>query len=244
MTTFVHDPRRGASATIRGFVYQVDLTIQRWLGLGEYEALELERGEDIDLVARGVSVGTDEERLLEQVKNLTGSVTLRSAVALESVANFAQHRVRNPNVRLLFRFTTTATVGLEQGAPFPAAQPGIVIWSRLRNRETGETEEVAAANALRVFYRDLERPNCIADEAWHALRGLVEEAPDEQWLDFLTSFEWSTGNDQPATLETSVDADLIRQRFATDERTAAEQHRTLFVHVIRLLATSGDKRLT
>jgi hypothetical protein len=35
--TFIDDPRRDASAVIRGFVYQVDVTIQRWLELQEHD---------------------------------------------------------------------------------------------------------------------------------------------------------------------------------------------------------------
>ena len=40
---------RDAWATIRGYVYQVDLTIQRWLELEPGFELELERGEDVDI---------------------------------------------------------------------------------------------------------------------------------------------------------------------------------------------------
>jgi hypothetical protein len=41
---------RDAWSTLRGFVYQVDKTLQRWLLLQQNEVLELERGEDIDIV--------------------------------------------------------------------------------------------------------------------------------------------------------------------------------------------------
>ena len=41
-----------APATIRGFVYQVELTILRWLGLGADQVLQLERSEDIDHITR------------------------------------------------------------------------------------------------------------------------------------------------------------------------------------------------
>ena len=53
-----------------GFKYQVDLTILRWLRLQPEQTLELERGEDIDVVTRALSGPTDEqERVLEQVKH-------------------------------------------------------------------------------------------------------------------------------------------------------------------------------
>ena len=44
------NPRRDAHATFAGYVYQVERSILRWLGLKPGEHLELEAGEDIDLV--------------------------------------------------------------------------------------------------------------------------------------------------------------------------------------------------
>ena len=47
---FTEIENRDAWSTIRGFVYQVDLTILRWLHLKDNEILELEKGEDIDVI--------------------------------------------------------------------------------------------------------------------------------------------------------------------------------------------------
>ena len=241
MTAFDPLPHRDASATIRGFVYQTNLTIQRWLALRENETLELESGEDIDTVARDFASGVEEERILEQIKNLTAPLTLRSA--LESVANFALHRERNPNIRLRFRFTTTSSVGRERGSAFPSREPGIVVWQRLWNHETGEAARGEAASALRAFYAGLEQPNSTGAEAWTALRRVIEEASDEQWIDFLTSFEWSTGSGQLAIVDAAIRDELVRLGFAGDNEIATTQHTILFVYVIRLLATNGEKRL-
>ena len=38
---------RDAWATIRGFGYQIALTVERWLMLSSTDVLEIERGEDI-----------------------------------------------------------------------------------------------------------------------------------------------------------------------------------------------------
>ena len=46
---------RNAWPAIRGFVYQVDLSILRWLELGDDDALELECGEDIDKIIPALS---------------------------------------------------------------------------------------------------------------------------------------------------------------------------------------------
>ena len=46
---------RDAWGVIRGFVYRkVDLTILRWLGLVSNQSLELEKGEDIDLISQSL----------------------------------------------------------------------------------------------------------------------------------------------------------------------------------------------
>jgi hypothetical protein len=79
LAVFVPPRDRDACAAIRGFVYQVDLTIRRWLDLAPDEVLELKRGEDIDLVCSAILGGSDESsRLLEQVKHRAERVSLRS----------------------------------------------------------------------------------------------------------------------------------------------------------------------
>ena len=64
---FVAPKHRDAWKTIRGFVYQADLTIERWLQLSPEQELQLECGEDVDIVSKYIRDGI-EDRLLEQVK--------------------------------------------------------------------------------------------------------------------------------------------------------------------------------
>ncbi len=82
MSAFAITRDRDAWSVIRGFVYQVELTIDRWLCLQPDEALALERGEDIDTIQR-VMASTDKEpaRLLEQIKVRENNLTLRSEAA-------------------------------------------------------------------------------------------------------------------------------------------------------------------
>ncbi|HUE71194.1 MAG TPA: hypothetical protein VMP01_09945 [Pirellulaceae bacterium] len=83
---FAPRPDRDAYATIRGFVYQADLTILRWLELRPGQALDLESGEDIDLIADALNTNPFSiERLLEKVKHRESNVTLRSDSALEAI---------------------------------------------------------------------------------------------------------------------------------------------------------------
>ena len=109
---------RDAWKTIRGFGYQIGLTVERWLQLTDGETLELENGEDIDRITP--SLIKDQEvsaRVLEQVKHLDANVTLRSGPCLEALANAVDHLEQNPGKELYFQFTTTAGVGLEQKSP-------------------------------------------------------------------------------------------------------------------------------
>jgi hypothetical protein len=75
-------PRRDAHATFAGFVLQANVTILRWLELGPADRLELEAGEDIDLV-QGASEQGDKEkrRVMEQLKQKGCNITLRSPIA-------------------------------------------------------------------------------------------------------------------------------------------------------------------
>ncbi len=78
MSTFTTQRDRDAWNTIRGYVYQVDLTIERWLNLQPGQTLELECGEDIDIVSRSLTATPEErQRLLEQVKHRVSSITLK-----------------------------------------------------------------------------------------------------------------------------------------------------------------------
>src|SRR3954465_1950514 len=102
MNPFAPRPGRDAYAAIRGFVYQADLTILRWLVLQLGQALELESGEDIDLVADALNTNPFPiDRILEQVKHRETNVTLRSVEVLEAISNAIEHRQQNVGHELI-----------------------------------------------------------------------------------------------------------------------------------------------
>jgi hypothetical protein len=80
ITTFKTSRNRDAYATVRGYVYQIDRILSRWLDLRADQILELERGEDIDIVARAAGASQESERLLEQVGSLTQTSISDSAI--------------------------------------------------------------------------------------------------------------------------------------------------------------------
>jgi hypothetical protein len=77
--SFFPIPGRDANATFAGYIYQVNVTIARWLDLFGGDRLELEAGEDIDtVVAAAHSDSNSKKRLLEQLKQMGSNITLRT----------------------------------------------------------------------------------------------------------------------------------------------------------------------
>src|ERR1017187_10027101 len=94
--------RRDATVVIRGFVYQVNTTILKWIELEPDQWLELEAGEDIDALQKAVANQDQFDRLFEAVKCRERNLTLRSPEALSALACFQEHRQSNPSLRLGF----------------------------------------------------------------------------------------------------------------------------------------------
>lgn len=240
MNEFVPPRDRDASATIRGFVYQVDLTITRWLSIGADTRLELERGEDIDEIVRNLGASDSMTRTLEQAKVRSRPVTLRSADAHEALANAAHHLQSNPGVDLRFRFTTTATVGRERRHPRPDLPKGIVLWENFRTAP--ETVTSDAPGVLREIVAGSKRPQDVSADAWAALDAIL--ASEERWKHLVAIFEWSTGQPSPEHLSGSVIRSLVERGFAPSAELASRLYERLFLYVFRLLARDGAKTLS
>jgi tetratricopeptide (TPR) repeat protein len=242
--TFVTNPRRDASATIAGFVFQVNLTILRWLGLQDGEHLELECGEDVDTVQNrlddGIASGT---RLLEQIKARSGrTLTLRSEEALEALSNFCSHRAANPALNLKFRYITTATSGVEQGWDRP--ESGIETWTALRRGRYDDAARPEAIAALRTFLKSCSRPGKVPADVWHALQQVLASGDDVHLTEVILAFEWGIGYGDYAQTEIDILAALTRDahKISQDEKKKVYEH--LFAFVFRLLCQAGRKVLT
>src|SRR5580704_1986030 len=106
---FTPQPGRDAQPAIDGYVYQVVATVLAWLNLAENQHLDLEAGEDIDLVSRQAAASDAEaDRTLQQVHKRSRTISLRSSKTVQAIANFCAHRKTNSDIVLKFRFLTTA----------------------------------------------------------------------------------------------------------------------------------------
>lgn len=241
---FVPPRNRDAWATIRGFVYQVELTILRWLQLGSEDALDLERGEDIDLVVQALASSTEQTWLLEQVKLRDESLTLRHVAALEAIANAIEHLASNTAVQLSFLYTTNARVGREQSPPESGWPPGIEIWESIRTGTVAEIDRTRSLRYVRALLQAAPKPSKVSGATWKSFRHLVS-ADDMSELDRLIhAFAWNPRNPGGDLLETRVLDLLVAQGYAPTRRSARECYLHLFLGVFRALSRPGLKRLT
>ena len=237
---------RDAWGTIRGFVYQVDLTIERWLKLLPTQILELERGEDIDIVSRSLTASTEEEqqRLLEQVKLRGQPVTLRSPSAIEFIACAIEHRHANSTIDLLFRYTTNAQIGLEKSSPLLNRTPAISAWEQIRHNKLTPDEQTIVLDGIRTILSDARQPEKLYVDTWTTFQNFVTNANDSEFLEFVNGLEWSTGTSSAQELAPHIQNLLVNQQHANDSRQAEDQYQRLFLYIFKLLSQPGLKRLT
>lgn len=240
---FVPGRSQDAWGTIRGFGYQVDLTIIRWVGLPSEGVLELERGEDIDAIANAISASDEDRyRLLEQVKCRSADITLSSPAAVASIANFLAHRAANPSIDLRFRFSTNAGAGIERPPAMRDKTAGIVLWERLRQNRCASSSIADVVKNLRKVLKRATRPPDLEKKEWSQFRDFVGTASFEDFHDLIKRFEWSMGLPAPEPIGSEIRRLLIESGLA-DEASAFGVHERLFMHVFRLLSSKGLKRL-
>lgn len=237
---------RDAWAAVRGYRYQVELTIGSWLSIGEQEVIELEKGEDIDLVARAINSEGNAtcERLLNQVKCRKHNLTLGAPEALAAIACFVEHRKANPNLSLTFRFTTNAQVACERPTLFERSVPALEVWKSMQRGELTGVEAIKARLSIKEFLRSRKKPYGLNDSTWVNLQSFLESASDKDIEDFVFRFEWMTGHAEPASLESDIKAKLIDQGYAASSEEADSIYKRLLCFVLKMLSSPGPKQLT
>ena len=203
MTDFTLARNRDAWFVIRGYKYQIDLTILRWLSISESQTLALEFGEDIDIVNKALVGDTSAiDRELEQVKHLDRPITLRSPECISAIANAVQHFSLNPSQEIIFRFCTNSTIATERPPVSEDRSPGIRMWENLRGDTLTKPQRSALLAFLLEFIRRLDKPAEGVDEnTWKRFRAFISNATARDLSGLIARFEWSTG--QPSASDLS-----------------------------------------
>src|SRR5260370_15203998 len=230
---------------IRRFVYQVDLTIERWVRLQPNQILELEHGEHIDTVSKAITTsGADQSRILEQIKARENNITLRSPQALEALASFHDHFSANSvGIDLSFRYVTNAEIAPERPSPVPDKTPLISKWEQIRTGDSTRQEQLAAIKVIRDFLSTAIKPEGLKGETWTDFTTFIEKASDKELLVFIGKIEWMTGQTNTQEMARHIQEILVTEH-ATTLHQAQEFYPRLFLHVFKLLSTPGTKRLT
>jgi hypothetical protein len=248
MLTFTTSRNRDAWNTFRGYVYQVHLTIERWLDLQPKQTLELERGEDIDIVdiVSHPSTGTSEERqrLLEQVKHRQESITLRKPEAITAIACFLEHQENNLGANLHFRYTSNVKEGQERPSPMPNEISAIAAWKQIWQGSLQGTARNAALQGIRTILENVKQPDKLHDKTWQIFREFIEKPNDNQLLNLICHFEWNTEAPKASSLSLKLQERLIERQQATDDIQAEQQYQKLFVYLFKILCEPGIKKLT
>ncbi len=236
---------RDAWATIRGFGYQIVLTVERWLDLNNNETLELEYGEDIDRVSKVLN-GVDKQeevRLLEQVKHLESNITLRYPAVIEAIANAFAHIAQNPGKKLYFQFTTTANVGQEQQSPL-GKSPGIEVWEQLRQGKVPEGEVAQTVENLRALLLSASQPQDLPDATWALFLESVKESSADELRSFIRQFNWLFKQPDMAVDWTRLEQILMKKGHASELLEAKEQCERLVAFVLKRLSVRDKKSLS
>lgn len=235
--------RRDATVVIRGYVYQVNTTLLRWIELAAGHSLELEAGEDIDVVREALTNG-EPDRIFEAVKHRERNLTLRSPEALAAIATFHEHRRANRSLKLRFRYVTNSEVGTENPTITELGTPGIHIWERVRADAIVGKQKRSVISALRSFLLQCSCPSDVADSTWNEFGRYIKKATIPELNRFIAAFEWSTSQSSPDDLEGRVRYELVNcgKVKSGDDAETAFQH--LFHFVFALLSQRSEKILT
>ena len=235
--------RRDATVVIRGYVYQVNTTLLKWIELEPDQWLELEAGEDIDALQKAVTNQDQVDRVLEAVKCREKNLTLRSPEAMSALASFHEHRQSNPSLRLGFRYITNSSVGTENPVVTEVGTPGIHLWERIRTGLVTGRARSTLISALRSFLKGSPRPADLAPETWESYQRFLKRCTIPELNRFIDAFEWGTEHASPDDLEGKVKYALITSGKLTsvDDAEAAFAH--LFHFVFALLSKRSAKIL-
>jgi tetratricopeptide (TPR) repeat protein len=229
---------------IKGFYYQVQLTVLRWLGLQADIVLFCECGEDIDHVKQLPDAdGATQLRILEQIKT-RDRITLRSQEALTALARFREAVVNNPTLQLLYRFSTTAMAGIEQGIQFPRSLGGIEAWNHVRKGTLAPDDVQEFVATFRDLIATASCPRDLPEALFLQLHQYIASTNPEALVEeFIKRFEWAIGLPDPSRLDTKITSLLLSQARAHIQEEAQQLADVLTVHVFKLLTQSGEKRL-
>ena len=243
MKTFITNYNRDAWQVTRGYLFQVYITVLRWLNLDEDQKLELERGEDIDIVNLSHYKNEFiEDRLLEQVKYREKSITLRSSEAKFTILNAIENMDLNPEHNLVFRYITNAQPGKERFERVPKESKGIDDWEGIRSKRFVDDDFENALKRIQIILNSIEKPTIIKAKKWERFNAIINDK--NSLIDLISKFEWCTSFTEILELRDNIEKIMVDKNYSSTELETKEKFIRLIFRIYSLLSTKGIKVLT
>jgi tetratricopeptide (TPR) repeat protein len=197
----VADPSRQALPLLKGIDYQIWQTVLAWMDLCESEILVVEGAEDFDVISQSSAS-------VNQVKNLTSPISLRSGCVCDALRNFWTARHKNPGHKIRLRLITTATFTVEAGAPFGASKPGLELWNEEALSATAQHSKNLKDFLLsdESISKRLAKP--LAEGVPSLLDHLRHHTPETFRADFIGPIQWL-----PRQPDVEVIRDIVQVRL-------------------------------
>jgi hypothetical protein len=142
------DRARQATASLRGYIYQLHQSAAAWINLRDGDLLVLEAAEDYAEILKEPD-WSEELLRATQVKNFEeGILNLNSPELMNAIDALFRLQEANHGRPIKLEFLTTANIGLERKRPLASGQRGLDVWSAAA--EGGDVSEIRAALLARL----------------------------------------------------------------------------------------------
>jgi chromosomal replication initiation ATPase DnaA len=201
------EPNRDATASIRGYVYQIYQSALAWIRLKPGETLFLEGAEDFDVHSENGVVTT-------QVKNQLQKLTLNNKGVIEAINNFWLNSKKNPSRTVSMRFLSTAAAGKEKSNKHFSGS-GLDYWQAVAMHKK-------AVKPLRDF---------LSQKSLHPeLHDFLKNASDVDLnRQFISRITWDTGNRSLDELISELELEIVEFGITQNANTHAS---TRALHVV------------
>jgi hypothetical protein len=173
------DVLRQATASLRGYIYQLHQSAAAWINLADDEILLLEVAEDITKL---LNTPDKQDQILQatQIKDTRGSgaVTLNTTDVIDAIKALFRYQKENLGRKVRLVFLTTSEIGSERKNPLPSKTKGLIAWQEAA--AGGDVTEIRNALLKRIDESDL--------------RTFIESSPPELFREkFLASLHFISG---------------------------------------------------
>ncbi|QZI68558.1 hypothetical protein K5F93_19350 [Pseudomonas protegens] len=225
------DLNRQATASLRGYVYQLHASAAAWLKLKADDELYLEVAEDFTELLREPGRRDDVLRAT-QVKDTreSGTVTLNSPDVLAAIESLYRLRTCNPGREVRFIFLTTSRIGQERKNALSSGVAGLTAWEAAASG--GGVEALCAALLQRTLSKEL--------------RTYITNSPAEQLrAELFSPMVFACGESDWRSLEESNRRTIVsrRQQLRSTADMAHRAYDAVFRDVVACALGSHPRRL-